>query len=290
MTDKITQRTVKAVSKSVPAIDGAGVRLKRAFGNLQGVNLDPFLLLDDMHSEDPKDFSAGFPWHPHRGIETVTYMLSGQAQHEDSLGNKGTIRSGEIQWMTAGSGIIHQEMPLQKNGLLRGFQLWVNLPPSNKMMQPRYQDIKQHEISEISIDNDIKAKVLAGNFNGISGPVKDIISEPTYLDVTIEAETTFTYSVENHHTVVAYVLDGDAYFDHDKSSRLDKDNLVVFNEGDQLNISTTDNHSRFLLMSGEPIGEPVAWHGPIVMNTREELIHAFKEMNNGTFIKHDYKV
>lgn len=285
-----TNRQIKIISKSVPAIDGAGVRLKRAFGNLQGVNLDPFLLLDDIHSDDPKDYSAGFPWHPHRGIETVSYIVNGSIEHEDSLGNKGAIKAGEIQWMTAGSGIIHQEMPLQKNGLIRGFQLWVNLPRSHKMMQPRYQDIKKAEVPEITIDDDIKVNILAGKLNGAVGPVQDIITNPTYLDFTIEAETQFMHRVEPDHTVMAYILHGNGYFDDNKQQLIEKDHLVVFNPGEQINISTDNDQIRFLMMSGKPLNENVAWHGPIVMNTRSELVTAFEELNNGNFIKHAYKV
>ncbi|MHA2092065.1 MAG: pirin family protein [Candidatus Kariarchaeaceae archaeon] len=284
-----SQRSVKLVTPSVPAMDGAGVRLKRAFGNLQNINLDPFLLLDQMYSDDPKEFAAGFPWHPHRGIETVTYIIDGEAEHEDSLGNKGIINGGEIQWMTAGSGIIHQEMPRPENkGLLHGFQLWVNLPSSHKMMQPRYQDIKRGEIPEIQIDKSIKAKVLAGSFNGMSGPVQDIITEPSYLDLSMESETRFSHDTVFDHTVIAYMLDGTAYFD--PAHKVEKDNLVVFNPGEKLEIRTDDSHARFLLMSGKPIKETVAWYGPVVMNTRDELIKAFEEINNGTFIKHEYKV
>ncbi len=285
----IINRTIQTTVKSVPATDGAGVRLKRVFGNLRGMNLDPFLLLDDIHSDDPKDYSAGFPWHPHRGIETVTYFLHGEGQHEDSLGNKGIIRAGEIQWMTAGSGIIHQEMPLQKDGLLRGFQLWVNLPSSHKMMRPRYQDIKKSEIPAIKIDDDVQVKILAGQFNGISGPVQDIITDPSYLDFSMQSETEFSYQINPNHTVIAYVLEGNAFFDHNKQNLVTNDHLVVFNPGDQINISTDNDHARFLLMSGKPIKEPVAWYGPVVMNTREEVVNAFEEMNNDAFIKHKYK-
>lgn len=284
------ERTIKFIGKSVPSIDGAGVHLKRAFGNLQNLNLDPFLLLDDIHSNDPKDISAGFPWHPHRGIETVTYFLHGEGEHEDSLGNKGVIRGGEIQWMTAGSGIIHQEMPRQKDGLMRGFQLWVNLPSKYKMMKPRYQDIKQHEVKEVTIDNDTKIKVLAGQFKNTSGPVMDIISDPTYLDIKIGQENNFTYKVPSDHTLIAYVLNGNAYFDSKKSQLVNSDHLVVFNSGNEINIHTDKDEVRFLLMSGKPINEPVAWYGPIVMNTRDELITAFNEINNGNFIKHDYRI
>ncbi|MCE7737127.1 MAG: pirin family protein [Candidatus Heimdallarchaeota archaeon] len=283
-------REIKYVAESVPAIDGAGVRLRRAFGNLQGINLDPFLLLDNFHSDDPKDYSAGFPWHPHRGIETVTYMLNGKMRHEDSLGNKGDIKAGEIQWMTAGSGIIHQEMPQQKDGLIQGFQLWVNLPKTNKMMQPRYQDVKHHEIPELKVDNDTKIRILAGEFQSKKGPVQEVVSNPNYMDVTVNQETKFNYHVEAEDTVIVYTVEGSAYFDKTKQNLIPENNLVVFGPGDEINIETNNELSRFLLMSGKPIREPVAWHGPMVMNTREEIIHAFEEFQNGTFIKHKYRV
>ena len=289
-----TQRTVRFVGESVPAIDGAGVRLRRAFGNLRGMNLDPFLLLDCFGSDNPKDYMAGFPWHPHRGIETVTYMIDGVVEHQDSLGNKGLLKSGEIQWMTAGSGIIHQEMPEMPDkigdGTLTGFQLWVNLPKSHKMMKPRYQDIKTHEIKVASIDNTLNVKVLAGAFNGVQGAVKDVVAEPTYLDINLEQENTFNYKVAENHTVMAYVIEGEGFFDYTNKMKIAKDNLVVFNHGDEINISTDKDPVRFLLMSGKPLHEAVAWQGPIVMNTQDELRQAFKELQNNTFIKHEYKI
>jgi hypothetical protein len=284
------ERKVQYIAKSVPAIDGAGVRLKRAFGNLQGVNLDPFLLLDDIHSNDPKDFIAGFPWHPHRGMETVSYLVHGKFEHEDSLGNKGTIKGGEIQWMTAGSGIIHQEMPVQYDGLIRGFQLWVNLPSKHKMMQPRYQDIKKAEIKDVTIDNLVTVKVLAGDYNGVSGPVKGIISDPTYLDIHIDQENSFEYVVPSDHTAMLYILEGEGYFDSSKEKLVDNDNLVVFGKGNRIKIETDKKDLRFLLMTGEPINEPVAWQGPIVMNTQQELRQAFSELQTGKFIKHEYRI
>lgn len=283
-------REIKYVAESVHAVDGAGVKLRRAFGNLQGINLDPFLLLDNFHSDDPKDYSAGFPWHPHRGIETVTYMLNGKMRHEDSLGNKGDIKGGEIQWMTAGSGIIHQEMPQQKDGLIQGFQLWVNLPKTNKMMQPRYQDIKRHEIPEVKVDNDTKIRILAGEFQSTKGPVQEVVSKPNFMDVTVNQETNFNYKVDTDDTVIIYTVDGSAYYDKTKQNLIKENNLVVFGPGDEINIETDNELSRFLLMSGKPIGEPVAWYGPMVMNTRQELIDAFEEFQNGTFIKHKYRV
>lgn len=289
-----TQRTVRFIGESVPAMDGAGVRLRRAFGNLRGMNLDPFLLLDSFGSENPEDYMAGFPWHPHRGMETVTYMVKGKVEHQDSLGNKGLLKPGEIQWMTAGSGIIHQEMPEMPDkagdGTLTGFQLWVNLPKSHKMMKPRYQDIKTHEIKDITIDNSVNVKVLAGEFNGVHGAVKDVIAEPTYLDIKLEQENSFEYKVPENHTVMAYVINGNGFFDHTNKMNVGKDNLVVFNHGEEINISTDKDSLRFLLMSGKPLHEEVAWQGPIVMNTQDELRMAFMELQNNTFIKHEYKV
>jgi redox-sensitive bicupin YhaK (pirin superfamily) len=287
---ELTGREVKYVAESVPAIEGAGVRLKRAFGNLQGVNLDPFLLLDNFHSDDPEDYSAGFPWHPHRGMETVTYMLNGKMRHEDSLGNKGDIKGGEVQWMTAGSGIIHSEMPQQKDGLIQGFQLWVNLPKSNKMMQPRYQDIKRHEIPETEVDNDTFVRVLAGEFASIKGPVQDVISGPNFLDINVNQETEFNYKVDNGDTVIIYTIEGRGYFDKSKQHFVPRDHLVVLGPGEEINIQTDNEHSRFLLMSGKPIREPVAWYGPMVMNTKEEIIKAFEEFQAGNFIKHKYRI
>lgn len=287
---ELISREITYIAESVPAIEGAGVHLRRAFGNLQGVNLDPFLLLDNFHSDDPKDYSAGFPWHPHRGMETVTYMLNGKMRHEDSLGNKGDIKGGEVQWMTAGSGIIHSEMPQQKDGLIQGFQLWVNLPKTNKMMQPRYQDIKHHEIPETKVDNDTFVRILAGEFDSIKGPVQDVISSPNFLDITVNQETNFNYKVETGDTVILYTIEGSAYFDKNRENLVEKNNLVVLGPGDEINIETENDPSRFLLMSGTPIREPVAWHGPMVMNTKEEIIHAFQEYQEGNFIKHKYRV
>jgi redox-sensitive bicupin YhaK (pirin superfamily) len=277
-------RKILDILKSRPTIEGAGVRLKRAFA--EPTLLDPFLLLDDFHSDNPNDYIAGFPWHPHRGIETITYMLHGEVEHGDSMGNSGVIQSGDCQWMTAGSGIIHQEMPHQKKGLLWGFQLWSNLPASHKMMNPRYQDIKSQEIPEIMISNNIKIRVICGEVSGKKGPVQDIVTDPEYLDITINSNTEFNHLVKQNHTVFALVIEGKGYFDQYQEQLISTEHLVIFDKGDQLNISTRDNSVRFLLISGKPIGEPVAWRGPIVMNTNEELRTAFEEYHNGTFIKH----
>ncbi|MFX0018979.1 MAG: pirin family protein, partial [Candidatus Hermodarchaeota archaeon] len=261
-------RKVKLTLKSRPTMEGAGVRLKRAFGYADP-SLDPFLLLDDFHSDDPNDYIAGFPWHPHRGIETITYMLHGKVEHGDSLGNGGIIEAGDVQWMTAGSGIIHQEMPKknEEDLLLAGFQLWANLPASHKMMDPRYRDIKKEEIPEIDFDDGVKVKIICGEVNGTKGPVQDIITEPEYLDVSIEPNSKFSHPVKEGNNLIAYIIEGEAYFDEDNENLVGVENLVIYKDGDQVLIRTTSNNVRFLLISGKPIKEPVAWRGPIVMNT-----------------------
>jgi redox-sensitive bicupin YhaK (pirin superfamily) len=284
--DKI--RKIKVTLKSRPTFEGAGVRLKRAFGYADE-SLDPFLLLDDFHSDNPRDYMAGFPWHPHRGIETITYMLHGKVEHGDSLGNGGVIGPGDVQWMTAGSGIIHQEMPKKgkHNTLLWGFQLWSNLPASHKMMEPRYRDITSSEIPEVTLnDNKIKIKIISGEINGIKGPVKDIITDPEYLDITISPQSEFIHSIIEGYNVIAYIIEGEGYFDDDRKELVKKETLVIYRDGDGINITTKDNEVRFLLISGKPLKEPVAWRGPIVMNTDEELRIAFEEYQSGTFIKH----
>src|SRR4030067_1787645 len=207
-------RKIRQVLKSTPTIEGAGVHIKRAFAFYQVPLLDPFLLLDDFHSDNPSDYIKGFPWHPHRGIETITYMLHGQVEHGDSMGNKGVIHPGDVQWMTAGSGIIHQEMPKgQKDGLMWGFQLWANLPASNKMMEPRYRDVKSKEIPEVTLDRGVKVKIICGEVNGLKGPVQDIVIDPEYLDITVPSKSNFTHPVKRGHTVLAYVIEGAGYFD-----------------------------------------------------------------------------
>jgi redox-sensitive bicupin YhaK (pirin superfamily) len=285
--DKI--RKIKVTLKSRPTFEGAGVRLKRAFGYADD-SLDPFLLLDDFHSDNPRDYIAGFPWHPHRGIETITYMLHGKVEHGDSLGNGGVIKAGDVQWMTAGSGIIHQEMPKKENHdtLLWGFQLWANLPASHKMMDPRYRDIKSSQIPEISLnDNKINVKIISGEINGVKGPVQDIITDPEYLDVEISPQSEFIHTIREGYNVVAYTIEGEGYFDEDKKELIKKETLVIYRNGDTVKISTADSAIRFLLISGKPLKEPVAWRGPIVMNSDEELRVAFEEYHNGTFIKHN---
>ncbi|MFQ5975234.1 MAG: pirin family protein [Candidatus Hydrothermarchaeales archaeon] len=278
-------REIQRVLKSKPTMEGAGVHLKRAFG-YHDPSLDPFLLLDDFHSDNPEDYVAGFPWHPHRGIETITYMLHGEVAHGDSLGNKGLIREGDVQWMTAGSGIIHEEMPHQSQGLLWGFQLWANLPSSHKMMPPRYRNIKKEQIPQVSISNDVLVRVICGEIGGVKGPVQDIVTNPEYLDVTAHPGSEFNHLVRNGHNVFAYVIEGEGYFDQSKDELIGSEHLVIFEDGDRVRIRTENEKVRFLLISGKPIGEPVAWYGPIVMNTQEELRIAFEEYQNGTFIKH----
>ena len=279
-------RKVKLTLKSRPTMEGAGVRLKRAFGYADP-SLDPFLLLDDFHSDNPNDYIAGFPWHPHRGIETITYMLHGKIEHGDSLGNGGVIEAGDVQWMTAGNGIIHQEMPKKEitDPLLWGFQLWANLPASHKMMNPRYRDLKGAQFPIVDMDNNVKVKIICGEVNGIKGPVQDIVTEPEYLDVTIQPHSEFNHPVKKGHNAFAYVIKGRGYFEDPKDHLVDNETLVIYKNGDDVKITAGDEELRFLLISGKPLKEPVAWRGPIVMNTEEELRVAFEEYHNGTFIK-----
>jgi redox-sensitive bicupin YhaK (pirin superfamily) len=278
-------RKIKKIYQAKPTIEGAGVRLKRVFGHAEVPTFDPFLLLDDFHSDNPKDYIAGFPWHPHRGIETVTYMIHGIVEHGDSLGNKGTIQSGDVQWMTAGSGIIHQEMPKGRNGLMGGLQLWVNLPASHKMMDPRYRDIKSGNIPVHRADNGVTVKIISGKFEGLTGPAQEIICNPEYLDISIPPNEIFEHNINPEHTLLAYVLEGAGSFEPDSKNNIAKENLVLFQNGEKASITADTQGLRFLLISGKPIGEPVAWYGPVVMNTEEELALAFDEYRSGTFIK-----
>jgi len=278
-------RKIDRVFQAKPTMEGAGVHLKRVFGHAEVPTFDPFLLLDDFHSDNPEQYIKGFPWHPHRGIETVTYMIKGKVEHGDSMGNKGTIAGGEMQWMTAGCGIVHQEMPEGDSGMLWGLQLWVNLPASHKMMRPRYREIKADDIPEYKAENGAKVKVIAGKFNGHVGPVKDIICEPEYLDVKVPAGIKFEHKIDKANTVFAYVLEGEGYFDPDKKKAVSNESLILYSGGENVVIEASEKPLRFLLISGKPIDEPVAWYGPIVMNTEEELRKAFDEYQNGTFIK-----
>lgn len=296
-------RKIRKVIKGKPTIEGAGVHLKRVFGFSEVPAFDPFLLLDDFRSDDPQHYIQGFPWHPHRGIETITYVLRGNVEHGDNMGNKGVIGAGDVQWMTAGSGIIHQEMPKgDEVGRMGGFQLWANLPASHKMMDPRYREVKSHQIPEIAAGDGVTIKIICGEAKGTQGPVRDIVTDPTYLDVTVPARTEFLHPTRPGHTVFAYVIEGKAcfcreknpftyevdaanYFDIQRTPFVSNESLVLFGDGEEVVVSTEEEPARFLLISGKPIGEPVAWYGPIVMNTRAELQVAFEEYSKGTFIK-----
>jgi redox-sensitive bicupin YhaK (pirin superfamily) len=295
---------IRKVFMSKPTIEGAGVHLRRAFGNSEAPLFDPFLLLDDFRSDEPRHYLKGFPWHPHRGIETITYVLRGDVEHGDSMGNQGVIGSGDVQWMTAGSGIIHQEMPKgDPAGRMHGFQLWANLPASHKMMDPRYRGILANETPSVTVSGGATIKVIAGAVNGTQGPVRDIVTDPEYLDVTVPPHSEFIRATTPGHTVIAYVFDGKAcfcqeknpfsyevqgvnYFDMQRNPLVGDGTLVLFDDGGQVFVSTEEHAVRFLLVSGKPIGEPVAWYGPIVMNTQEEIQIAFDEYHSGSFIKH----
>jgi quercetin 2,3-dioxygenase len=279
-----TARSIHQILASRPTVEGAGVNLRRVFGYHEVPGFDPFLMLDDFGSRNPEDYVAGFPWHPHRGIETVTYLLHGAVRHEDSLGNGGEIRDGQIQWMTAGSGIIHQEMPLRQKDYLRGLQLWVNLPAKNKMMGPRYQDIRAADVPEVREKSGTSVRVLAGSYGNARGPVRDIICEPEYLDVRLPAGTAFGHEIDPDHTVFVYVLEGDGAFDAEGTG-LEKGRIGLYRKGRALSIVAGKAGVRFICASGRPIGEPVAWRGPIVMNSEAELRTAFEEYSVGTFIK-----
>ena len=278
-------RKIQQTIKSQPTLEGAGVRLKRAFGNPQMGLFDPFLLLDDFHSSDPEDYLAGFPMHPHRGIETITYLLHGTVRHKDSMGNSGVIEAGQVQWMTAGSGIIHEEMPQVSEPELWGFQLWANLPASHKMMDPRYRSILSDQIPEATPDENVRIKVICGTVGGVKGPVQDIVTDPEYLDITVGPNGRYEHPVKEGHTAFAYVFEGQCSFGVGNRHAVPAETVVLFEDGDAIHMTTAEDPVRFLMVSGRPIREPVAWYGPIVMNTREELTLAFDEYRNGTFIK-----
>jgi hypothetical protein len=290
-------RKVRKVLKSKPTLEGAGVHLKRAFGWHHVPELDPFLLLDDFHSARPEDYLAGFPWHPHRGIETITYVIEGTVEHGDSMGNTGVISSGDVQWMTAGSGIVHQEMPKGRaDGHLWGFQLWANLPASHKMMKPRYRGIEARDIPEVALaeggaaatdvrGGGTRVKIICGEVEGVRGPVRDVVTEPEYIDVSLPPGASFARRVHRGYTAFAYVIEGAGTFQPNGDPH-DHESLVIFDDGDELAVTAGDAGMRFLLVSGKPIGEPIAWWGPIVMNTQEELQLAFDEYDQGTFLKH----
>jgi hypothetical protein len=300
----MTTRRIQKIFRSTPTIEGAGVHLKRAFGYHQVPLFDPFLMLDDFHTANPDEYLAGFPWHPHRGIETITYVLEGLVEHGDSMGNTGAIGAGDVQWMTAGSGIIHQEMPqLSPTGTMWGFQFWANLPARQKMMPPRYRDVPAATIPEVTLAAGARVKIVSGTLNGVQGPVRDIVIEPELMDVSVPAGGMFEHAVPHGHTAIAYVLAGEGHFDesrdpfsHDFSGTgwldmeatctIAPETVVLYErDGERLRVAAGGKGVRFLLLTGRPLGEPIAWQGPIVMNTREELRIAFEEYRSGTFIK-----
>ncbi len=280
-------RKINKIIQSRPTLEGAGVHLRRAFGNNHVPLFDPFLMFDDFRSDRPQDYIKGFPWHPHRGIETITYVLNGEVEHGDSMGNKGVISAGDTQWMTAGSGIIHQEMPRgDSQGRMGGFQLWANLPKSHKMMEPRYRDIKSAEVPVVSLDNGVKISVICGKVGEYEGPVRGIVIDPEYLDITVPAKSALKHPTKQGHTVFSYVIEGEGYFDETHMNPIANGMVALYSDGDHVAVRTAEVPVRFLLISGKPLGEPVAWGGPIVMNTDEELQLAFEEYRNGSFIKH----
>ena len=276
-------RKIKIILIGQPTLEGAGVHLNRVFGYNEAPIFDPFLMLDDFRSDTPEHYLKGFPWHPHRGIETITYVMKGDVEHGDSLGNKGIISSGDVQWMTAGSGIVHQEMPKgDANGSMYGFQLWANLPASQKMTRPKYRDITADKIPEVRVQNGVRIKVIAGNINGVRGPMDDVVIDPEFLDCTLPPQQSFTHKVDPSYTTFIYVIGGKGSTDN---KVIENGNLVLFESGNQLSVNASDKPLRFLLLTGKPLKEPVAWRGPIVMNTQEELTIAFQEYQDGTFIK-----
>lgn len=299
-------RPIRTIRTAQSAIEGAGVRLERAFGMGDPTEFDPFLLLDDFRNERPEDYLAGFPWHPHRGIETITYVLAGSVEHGDSLGNRGTITRGDIQWMTAGRGIVHQEMPQgDAAGRMHGFQLWANLPAALKMTAPRYQEVKSVDIPEVIDDDGTLARVVCGSFWGKKGPVDGIAADPVYVDISVPPGKKKTLPVATDRHAFAYVFAGSGRFSEASAPRavpteslaangqpspipvapiVDNRSLVLFDRGDTVTVQAGDEGIRFLLVSGRPLREPVAWHGPIVMNTRQELAEAYEELRRGTFI------
>jgi redox-sensitive bicupin YhaK (pirin superfamily) len=301
-------RSVRSVVRKfdgAETLEGAGVRLRRMFGNSEVPLLDPFLLLDNFGSTNPADYLAGFPWHPHRGIETVTYMLSGRTEHEDSLGNKGVIDSGDIQWMSAGSGIMHQEMPRRTEGLLSGFQLWVNLPHDRKMETPAYRGVSAPSIPSVREEDGREVKVIAGEYHKVEGPVRHIPVDPLYIDVTLPPGARFDHPVPRGYTAFAQALEGSGAFDpagastasapggrfpkgelHPSKDALGrKGETILYGDGDSVSVAAGSEGLRFLFVVGRPLHEPVAWYGPIVMNTRDELVQAFSDLQKGTFIR-----
>ena len=296
-------RPIKRLIKSKPTLEGAGVHLRRAFGFGNTSDFDPFLLLDDFRNDVPANYLAGFPWHPHRGIETITYVLAGTVEHGDSMGNRGAIAAGDVQWMTAGSGIIHQEMPKgDLEGRMHGFQLWANLPSSLKMTPPRYQEVRSAEIPELTDDDGTRARVVCGSFWGKRGPVDGIAADPLYVDISVPPGRRKTIPIETSRIVFAYVFAGAGKFcnasaplavptegvgwsDTSPPAEAGNRSLVLFDQGDELSVQAGEDGIRFLLVSGKALEEPVAWYGPIVMNTQQELQQAFDELKQGTFLK-----
>jgi redox-sensitive bicupin YhaK (pirin superfamily) len=296
-------RPVKRLIQSKPTLEGAGVHLRRGFGFGNTSEFDPFLLFDDFRNERPEVYLAGFPWHPHRGIETITYVLAGTVEHGDSMGNRGAIAAGDVQWMTAGRGIIHQEMPKgDTDGRMHGFQLWANLPAAMKMTEPRYQEIKSPDIPVITDDDGTQVRIVCGSFWGKRGPVEGIAADPLYIDVTVPAGKRRTLPIETTRHAFAYVFHGAGKFcnaseplavptesagwlDTAPPTRAENRSLLLFDQGDELSVQAGDEGIRFLLCSGQPLKEPVAWYGPIVMNTQDQLREAFKELEDGTFLK-----
>jgi len=274
-------RKIERIIDPQPVIEGAGVRLRRSIGTRTLDYLDPFLLLDHFASNDPADYQAGFPLHPHRGIETVTYMLRGGVDHRDSIGNSGSIGPGDVQWMTAGGGIMHEEMPQVRPEGIDGFQLWVNLPAKLKMTRPRYQGVLASEIPEVQIEGGAKIRVITGTVNGVRGPVSGIAADPEYLDVSLPANASFNHQVTRGHTAFAYVFEGDALLADQKISHT---RLAVFGDGDYVEAATHESPVRFLLVSGKPLNEPIARYGPFVMNTRAEIEQALRDLREGSFV------
>ena len=288
-----TPRDVQAVIEPAAVMEGAGVRLRRSIAGAALNYLDPFLLFDHFQSDDPRDYMAGFPWHPHRGIETVTYMLAGEVDHRDSIGNAGSIGAGDVQWMTAGGGIMHEEMPRPgRDGRMGGFQLWVNLPAALKMTRPRYQDVSAERVPEVGRPDGAVIRVIAGEVDGVRGAVGEIYAEPEYLDVTLPAGGAFRQPIPRGHAAFAYVFAGEGRFGVDASAEpggrpVAATRLVVFGDGDEARARATDAGARFLLVSGRPLGEPIARHGPFVMNTRDELMLALQDLQSDRFVWRD---
>lgn len=278
-------RDIKTIIQSKPTMDGAGVELNRVFGFPEVPLFDPFLLLDDFGSDNPDKYIAGFPFHPHRGIETVTYLLEGEVEHQDSIGNKGVIKSGGVQWMTAGSGIIHQEMPaIIDSNYMRGFQLWINLPSDKKMTAPRYQNLNKDQIPTIISEEGITVRIICGNFAGISGPIEGIIAEPEYIDFTLLPDRELIKKTEPSHTVFTYLIEGEALISK-SNQKVEKGSATLYKQGEYIKIKAGQNGARFLYCSGKPLNEKIAWKGPIVMNNDKEINQAFRELEKNTFIK-----